>query len=231
DQWTNDFLQLSLLWHFGFWRLKQLREHHNLSPRAIMPPGSYKSVAVLMADLCSFSSFVRDTRDDEVVRHCLTMFYSKARYEILNTGGMLYQFVGDEVIGLYGLPDRAAGYIESALDCAQALVDLGNSVSNEWQRQIDRVQEACGVHIGMSLADIQVVSMQPFGRAHIGAIGDGINMAARLLAQAGPSEIVVSNGFYQGLSQTSQADFEESPPIDARNIGRIKAWRSVCKRC
>lgn len=225
DHWANDFLQQSLLWHFGFWRLKQLRERHDLSSRAIMPPGNYKGVAVLMADLCSFSSFVRDTRDDEVARQCLTMFYSKARYEILNTGGMLYQFVGDEVIGLYGLPDRPADYIESALQCARALVDIGSSVANEWQRQIDRLQEAHGVHVGMSLGDIQVVSMQPFGRAHLGAIGDGINMAARLLAHACASEIVVSNGFYQGLSQDAQSDFAETAPIDARNIGRIKAWK------
>ncbi|HWP44908.1 MAG TPA: hypothetical protein VNO14_16825 [Blastocatellia bacterium] len=131
EVWSNDFLQQSPLWHFGFWRLKQLRERHNLSPRAIMPPGNYKRVAVLMADLCSFSSFVRDTRNDEVVRNCLTMFYSKARYEILNTGGMLYQFVGDEVIGLYGLPDRPSNYIESALECARS--------HRPWQFGIQRV--------------------------------------------------------------------------------------------
>jgi class 3 adenylate cyclase len=67
--------------------------------------------------------------------------------------------------------------------------------------------------------------MQPFGRAHLGAIGDGINMAARLLAHACASEIVVSNGFYQGLSQDAQSDLAETAPIDARNIGRIKAWK------
>ena len=108
-EWDGGALQTSLLWHFGFWRLRELRETHGRRPAQILPAGNYHGVIAVMADLCSFSSYVRDTRDDEVIRHCLTSFYAKARYEILNTGGMLCQFVGDEVIGLYGLPDRTGG--------------------------------------------------------------------------------------------------------------------------
>lgn len=93
DTWSKDQLQQTLIWHYGFWRLRQLRASGRVTPPAIMPPGSYRNVVVVMADLCSFSSYVRDTRQDDVVRHCLTMFYAKARYEILNTGGMMYQFV------------------------------------------------------------------------------------------------------------------------------------------
>jgi hypothetical protein len=180
DTWTGDGVQQALVWHYGFWRLKQLRVHQGLTPRTIMPPGMYKNVVVVMADLCSFSSYVRDTRQDEVIRQCLTTFYAKARYEILNTGGMMYQFVGDEVIGLYGVPDQAEGYMEAALECAKALLDIGNSVSHEWQRQIDRVQTVRGLHVGIAIGDMQVVSLRPFSRAHLGGIGDVINLSARL---------------------------------------------------
>jgi adenylate cyclase len=45
---------------------------------------------VLLADLCSFSSYVRDTADETIVRESLTAFYSKARYQIINSGGMLF---------------------------------------------------------------------------------------------------------------------------------------------
>jgi len=225
DDWVGDELQSSLIWHFGFWRLKQLRQRGRLSPRAIVPPGMYRRAVVLMADFCSFSSYVRDTRDEEVVRHCLTSFYSKARYEILNTGGMMYQFLGDQAVGVYGIPDQPGGYLQAALECAEALVDIGNSVSTEWQRQIDRVQNSQGVHIGIAMADVQVVSLRPFGRAHLGAVSDGINMAARLLAYAGPSEIVVNNGFYQGLEKRLQADFLGVEPIEVRELGRVNAWK------
>ena len=138
---------------------------------------------------------------------------------------MLHQFVGDELSGLFGIPDHPPGYRQAALACAKALVDLGNSVSNKWQRQIDRVQSARGVHIGIAMGDIQLVSLRPFERAHLGAVSDSMNMAARLVSNAGPSEVVVSNTYYQELDEKSQADFEELETVDARNVGQIKAWK------
>lgn len=226
DTWVNDELQNSLIWHYGFWRLRQLRERGGLTSRTIMPPGLYKGVVAVMADICGFSSYVRDTREDDIIRHCLTTFYSKARYEILNTGGMMYQFVGDEVIGLYGIPDRSDGYLESAFDCAKALVDIGNSVSNEWQRQIDRVQSVRGVHIGIGMGVMQVVSLRPFSRAHISGIGEVINISARLMAHAGSSQIVASNTYYQALGPTRQAAFRAYQPVEAKNMGTIQAWKA-----
>ncbi len=227
ETWTGDSLQEALIWHQGFWRLKQLREGGHLAGRNIMPPGMYKDVAVVMADLCAFSSYVRDTRRDEVIRDCLTTFYAKARYEILNTGGMMYQFVGDAVLGLYGIPDQRDGYLESAFACSQALLDIGNSVSNKWQGQIDNVQCAKGLHIGIALGDMQIVSLRPFGRAHLGGIGEVINLASRLLAHAGPSEIVASNAYFQALGPSYRTQFSDCQPLDVRNMGRVRAWKSV----
>ena len=225
DAYTNDPLQSALLWHFGFWRLRELRDTHGLAASTIMPPGSYTGVAVLVADLCSFSSYMRDTADDAVIRRVLTSFYLKARNQVLDTGGVIYQFQGDAVLALYGLPDRRDGYVHDALRCAQAFIDIGNSTANEWQRQIDHVQSAAGTHIGLAVGDLQIVPLRPFAHAPIGALADSINMAARLTAAAGPNEIVVSNAFFQRLPEASQNDFQEMEPMEARNIGRVKAWR------
>ena len=225
EDWRGQELQSQLLWHFGFWRLKELRKKRSLNARAILPPGVYRNVAVVACDICSFSSYVRDTRDDEVVRYCLSSFYSKTRYEILATGGMMYQFIGDEVIGLFGIPDRPARYLKDALNCARTLVSIGNSISQKWQRFIDRVQPSKGVHIGMTVGDIQVVSLRPFGRAHLGVVSDALNTAARLVSVAGSGEIVVSNSLHQGMDEDTQHEFRELDPVDARNLGSIKAWK------
>lgn len=224
-EWINDSLHPALLWHFGFWRLKQLCEEHGFTPTTILKPGLYRNVVVLMVDFCSFSSFVRDTRDDEVVRECLTAFYSKARYEVLNTGGMMYQFVGDQVIGLFGFPTPTSNYLREAMDCARTLCDIGTSVSHQWQRMIDRVQVSKGVHIAITIGDLQMVYLRPYGRTRIGAVSDSVNMASRLLHYADSGEIVVSNSFFQRLDDQVQAQFSELSNLDARNIGVINAWK------
>jgi class 3 adenylate cyclase len=224
-EYEHDPLKADLLWHFGFWRLKQLRSTGRTTPRDILPPGGYSAVAVLLADLCTFSSYVRDTSDAEIVRESLTAFYSKARYQIINNGGMLYQFAGDEVIGLFGIPDHPRGFTNAVLDTARALCRIGESVSQQWQRRIDRVQTAAGLHVGVALGDLQIVALRPFSRLHIGAIGDCINVASRLLTLAGPSEIVLSNTFHQALEERSQSRCQEIEAVEARNVGRIKAWK------
>jgi adenylate cyclase len=225
SDYEHDPLKAELLWHFGFWRLKQLRSAGRATSRDILPPGSYHGVAVVLADLCSFSSYVRDTNNAEIVRESLTAFYSKARYQIINNGGMLYQFAGDEVIGLFGIPDHPETFTDAVLDTAHALCRIGESVSQHWQRRIDRVQTAAGLHVGVALGGLQIVSLRPFSRLHIGAIGDCINVAARLRALAGQSEVVVSNAFYQTLSEENQRRSSEIEPLDARNVGRIRVWR------
>jgi adenylate cyclase len=225
SDYEHDPLKADLLWHFGFWRIQQLRSSGRSTPREILPPDLYRGVAVLLADLCSFSSYVRDTSDAEIVRESLTAFYSKARYQIINNGGMLYQFAGDEVLGLFGIPDHPEGFTDAVLDTARALCRIGESVSQHWQRRIDRVQTASGLHVGIALGDLQIVSLRPFSRLHIGAIGDCINVASRLLSLAGPGEVVLSNAFHQQLDERHQARCSEIEPIDARNVGRIRAWK------
>lgn len=225
DRHVENPLKSSLLWHFGYSRLLQLHRVHKLEPEQILPARRFRNAVVLLADLSSFSSFVRDTRDDEVVRNALTTFYSNSRYAVINTGGMMCQFVGDELLALYGVPDVQDGYAKQALECARSLLQIGSSVSNRWQREIDRIQPSGGLHIGMAMGDIQTVLYRPFSRSHVGIVGDAVNLAARLLAQATTNEIVVTNAYFQTLSDREQNHFQEMEPLEAKNVGLIKAWK------
>jgi class 3 adenylate cyclase len=226
EDYEHDPLKAELLWHFGFWRLRELRERHGLGPRELLVPGIYRNVVVVLADLCSFSSFMRDTPDAEVTRESLTTFYSMARDQIINRGGMLYQFVGDEVIGMFGIPEADEAVPTQALAVARSLLSVGASVAHHWQRRIDRVQPSGGLHIGMAQGDVQIVSLRPFSRTHVGALGDCINVAARLMASAGPGEIVATNSLYRRFGEADRAAFAEIPPAEAKNVGRISAWKS-----
>ncbi|MBM3621044.1 MAG: adenylate/guanylate cyclase domain-containing protein [Alphaproteobacteria bacterium] len=222
---ADERMMPTLLWHFSPWTLARLRRERGLGPDDIMRPGTCRDIVVVIADLCAFSSYVRDTRDDALVRLALTSFYSQARQAVLDAGGMMDKFVGDEVIGVFGYPDARHGDAEAALACARRLVDIGESVSDHWQRRIDRMQDANGVHIGIAMGDLNLMRLRAFSSRHYGFIGEAINMAARLMAAAGPSEIVVSNRYHQALGDEAASRFAETPPIDAKNVGRIKAWK------
>ncbi len=222
---ADERMMATLLWHFSPWTLARLHRERGLGPDDVMQPGAYRDVIIVIADLCAFSSYVRDTRDDALVRLALTSFYSQARQAVLDAGGMMDKFVGDEVISVFGYPRLRPGDAEAALSCAHRLVDIGESVSDHWQRRIDRVQDAKGVHLGIAMGDLNLIRLRAFSSRHYGFIGDAVNMAARLMATAGPGEIVVSNRFHQALGDAAASQFGETPPIDAKNVGRIKAWK------
>ncbi len=224
DEFRHEPLQMSLMWHFSFWELRRFRDSV-ASARDMLPPGFYPRVVTVFADLCSFSSYLRDTRDGEVVRQVLTSFYSKAGQQITDCGGMLYQFLGDGVVALFGVPLSQPGYFSSALDCGKALLDIGESISLQWQRRIDHLQSAHGCHVGIGFGDLHIMPLRPFGRHHFGVIADSVNMASRLASAASAGEIVVSNIFFEGLSENEQGEFVETPPIEAHNMGLLKAWK------
>lgn len=218
-------LRHNLLWHFGTWRLAELRHAHlTVDLRQLVPPGNYEQVVVMMADLSGFSRYMRDTPDYAVVRQILTTFYAKARYQLINAGAMVAEFVGDQVIALFGIPDRRPGYVAAAARTAFRLLEVGASVSHGWQRRIDHVQTRRGVHISMAMGRVQLVSMRPMDHARLGPIGDCLDICSRLLPLADQNEIVITNVLRHTL-QGSGHEFAALPPFEARNIGTIQPWR------
>jgi len=220
-------LRQNLICHFGTWHIREIRQARGNSDLSqVVPPGTYEQVVVLMADLSGFSRYVHDTADDATVRESLTSFYAKARYQVINAGGMLVQFVGDEVVAAFGIPDRRPEYLASAVRTAYRLLDIGSSVSLGWQRRIDHVQPRQGVHIAMAMGSVQLVQMRALDPARLATIGDCLDIAARLLPLADQGEIVVSNVLQHALTSTGlPCQLEALPPFDARSLGILQPWR------
>ena len=225
DSYVGSARQEALMWHFGFWRLAELRGQGRLDSEALIPPGPYRDVAVVFADLSGFSSFVRDSTDERTTRNALMSYYAKVRYQTLNMGGMVDQFLGDGSISLFGVPDSRPDDASRALECAKAVLDVGRSVALEWQRRIDRIQPAHGSHVGMAMGDMQIMSLRPYGETRTSIIGDTVNLAARLTGEAANGEIVVSNALYQRLPSVEQSAFHQLDGVDAKNVGRVNAWK------
>lgn len=222
-------LRQNLLWHFGAWRLRELRHKaESVETRDLILPGSYENAVVLLADLAGFSSYMHDTSDDAIVRHVLTSFYAKARYQIINAGGMLLQFLGDAVVALFGIPDHRTGYPEAAIHTAIRLLDIASSVSHEWQRRIDHVQPRRGAHVSLAMGRVQLVAMRPLDPARLAGLGDCLDIVQRLSSLAEPGEVVVSNVLHYALRNCPYA-FEAMGPTEVRHLGTIQPWRLVLR--
>jgi adenylate cyclase len=129
----------------------------------------------------------------------MNRFYDTASRVLVQSLAVVDKFVGDEVIGLY-IPGLAgAGHARRAVLAAEELLDAtGHNSSSPW------LPVGVGIHTGN--AYVSLVGSEG-GVGDLTALGDSMNVTARLASQAGSGEILVSESAYRQAAL--KADLEE----------------------
>jgi class 3 adenylate cyclase len=156
-----------------------------------------------MADLRGFTSYAEQHRPEEVVA-MLNTFYGVAVPVILEAGGTVVQFVGDEVMALFGAPSRQPDH---ALRAARSALALQEAVAEVTAGHASWPSFGVGVNTGPALVgNIGAEQMRTFT-----AIGDTTNLAARLQGLAGPGQVVVGPRTAEELGR--RATLETRGPV------------------
>ena len=117
----------------------------------------------------------------DVVFHTEPLFYRALECARRETHGHYAQFAGDGLMALYGLdPERKQRACRDALDGAREMFHRIEQLNQQLQREFgETVQMGIGIHGG----DAIVGTMGPPKTPLLTAVGDNINIAARLEAQ------------------------------------------------
>jgi class 3 adenylate cyclase/hemoglobin-like flavoprotein len=170
-----------------------------------------KSLAILFCDIRDFTPFVAHNLPYDVV-HMLNRFFTKLGEPILLNNGVIYQYVGDEITGLFGVGGDPAeksclDAIRAGLGMLEALQDLNTELSIEFGTTFD-------IGIGAHFGRIIVGQVGHPSHRQFAVIGDAINIASRI----------------QGMNKTlgtkflvSEALFTQIPhaPVDGRQTQAI----------
>jgi adenylate cyclase len=128
----------------------------------------------------------------------MNRFFERANRVVIDSDGIVDKLVGDEVVALY-VPavghDHARKAIDAAGDLMRATADL--------------VPVGCGVHTGV--AYVGAVGSDSTV-ADFTALGDPVNVTARLASLAGAGEALVSDAAYTaagiGLGKPERRELE-----------------------
>ena len=153
--------------------------------------GSTTEVTVLFADLRGFTAF-SERSDPEAVVRLLNTYFGAVVPVVLGAGGTVVQFIGDALMAIFNAPVRQPDHPLRAARAAlalQAAVD-GLAVGHpDWPRF--RVGIATGPALVGNLGSDEVRSFS--------AIGDTVNLAARLQTWAEVGHVIVSATVAQRL--------------------------------
>ncbi len=165
-----------------------------------------KVVTTLFADIVGFTA-LSERFDPEDVDAALRGYFAMARTTIERFGGAVEKYIGDAVVGVYGVPTAHEDDAERAVRAALAIVEGVGSLPPVGGEEL---HVRVGVNTGRALVRLNV---HPGSGEGI-LVGDAVNTAARLLAAAPPMCVVVGD---RTCALSDRAiDYEQLPSFFAK---------------
>jgi class 3 adenylate cyclase/tetratricopeptide (TPR) repeat protein len=151
-----------------------------------------RQVTILFADLCGFTA-LSQSLDPEEIRDLVARFTAQVDGIVVGYGGTVDKHIGDAVMALFGAPKA---HDDDPMRAARAALDIHAAL----ERMSATAPRPLQAHVGVASG---VVVAGTLGRANARdytVLGDSVNLAARLVALAGPGETLLSDGVYRALS-------------------------------
>ncbi len=170
-------------------------------PEEVRLGGRRETIVTLFSDIRGFTSFSEKLEPEDVIE--VLNLYLTAQAELVeHHGGSVCKYSGDEVMAIFQGEDAAKEAIRCAVNICSRLTSLGQIE--------DRATVRVGIGISSGPAIVGTIGSRK--RMDYTAIGDTVNLAARLCGSASPFQILVSaNTVSQVPPDTFQ--WKKLPPI------------------
>lgn len=147
------------------------------------PGGAEIPLTLLFADIRG-STTLAETLGTTQFSALIARFYDAVTEELIKADGMIDRLIGDEVIALFVPVLNGTRHAEAAVRAAQAVLRATGHDSSEgpW------IPVGVGVHTGRAF----VGAVGSAGVSDITALGDDVNLTARLASVASAGEIFIT---------------------------------------
>ena len=160
--------------------------------------GKKAEITVLFADVVAFSSLVQALPAERVVG-LLNELFTVLTEVVFRHEGAVDKFVGDSIMAVWGAPVADADHAKKALRAAEDMVRFLETANVGFKKRYGaEIKLAVGVHSGEAV----VGNVGSQKRMEYTAIGDTVNVAARLEALAAPNQVLVSEATRERAGET-----------------------------
>ncbi|HEX9922427.1 MAG TPA: adenylate/guanylate cyclase domain-containing protein [Anaerolineae bacterium] len=161
--------------------------------------GQRQEITVLFADLRGFTTFSEKMAPERLVE-VLNQYLALAVDAILVREGMLDKFIGDAVMAVFNAPLPQADHTLRAVQAAQAIQEA--IARHNQQTPEDNLAYGIGIHVGQAIVG-NIGTQQQMDYT---AIGDAVNLAARLQEKAERGQILLSQAAYDAVKDVVQVE-------------------------
>jgi adenylate cyclase len=162
------------------------------SPNELKLGGVNQPVTILFADIRGFTAMAEKSRP-EVVVDVLNRFFSTMTEIVFANLGTLDKYLGDGMMAIFGAPYMSEDDAINAVNAAVAMQRRMVKLNAELQKLgFDPIE----VGIGINTGEVTVGCIGSERRMDYTAIGNAVNLAARLMQQAKGKQILIGETTY-----------------------------------
>ncbi|HKV92467.1 MAG TPA: adenylate/guanylate cyclase domain-containing protein [Candidatus Angelobacter sp.] len=177
--------------------------------------GVNQEVTVLFADIRDFTPMSENLEPSRVVE-ILNEYFTRVTDVIFDNGGTLDKYIGDAVMAVFGAPiskgKDAANAVNSAIQIQRLLIELNRDAA---ARKWPELRVGIGINTGNAVAG----NIGSPRRLDYTVVGDVVNTAQRLMANATGGQILVAESTASKLGRSF--DLERLPEMKVK--GRSEA--------
>lgn len=218
ELWKNSLMQKS----FGKYIGPEVLEMIMANPKSIWLKGHRSEATVIFADIRGFSTY-SEVREPEEIVEKLNQYFEIATHAIKNHGGYVDKFIGDAVLGVFGVP---AYHENHAARAVKAAADMQKVFLKNRENENDLLQS---VGIGINSGVVVSGNIGSQDRMEYTVIGGCVNLAAHLYRLADPGEIIISKSVYDQLKDNLEVTplpvqyiKGKSEPVETFRLLRIR---------
>jgi class 3 adenylate cyclase len=169
-------------------------------PAQVKLGGTLQEITVMFADLEGFTS-ISEFADPETLLSILNHYHTLIVNLVQRFGGTIDKFIGDGVMALYNTPllqkDHALRAVRTALQIREALPEFYDQFDAPYRMRIN-----FGIHTGMAIVgNVGTPQIMDFT-----AVGDTVNLAARLQDISDEGQILISLSTYEKIADHVAAE-------------------------
>jgi class 3 adenylate cyclase len=181
------------------------------SPEGTEVEGAERELTLLFVDVRGFTRLSEGLKARDVVS-LLNDVFQLVSDAILKRGGTLDKFIGDSVMAYFGAPIPSADHAVEAVSAAVDIVRTNRARNRALGPGEHAVELGVGIHTGV----VVVGNIGSDRRTDFTAIGDAVNVAARLEKLAKPGEILVTEAVQRRVRGTHKLRFEGERQLSGR---------------
>jgi adenylate cyclase len=168
------------------------------NPSAVQLGGHIRPVTVFFADLEGFTAF-SERHDPSEVLDVLNHYHSLMVAIIQQNGGTLDKFLGDGLMALFNAPIDLEDHIFRAVKTA---LEIRQAIEKEQDSRF-RLSINMGIHTGTALVgNVGAPDLMDYT-----AVGDTVNLAARLQGLSSKNQITISQAVYDAVDSYIFANY------------------------